>query len=146
MGVLLLLSSFLPNQGMQQVPRVPYSLFINQVDADSVKRAFITQDQIRYELATPVEGQPSVLATTPIFDMELPHRLEQHGVEFAAAPPKRPSFITTALSWIVPPLIFIVVLQFFARRSGNLRSIPQTGRCSNDRPYHLALRQLYPRA
>jgi cell division protease FtsH len=116
-GVLLLLSSFLPNQGMQQVPRVPYSLFINQVDADSVKRAFITQDQIRYELATPVEGQPSVLATTPIFDMELPHRLEQHGVEFAAAPPKRPSFITTALSWIVPPLIFIVVLQFFARRA-----------------------------
>ena len=25
-GVLLLLSSFLPNQGMQQVPRVPLSL------------------------------------------------------------------------------------------------------------------------
>jgi len=116
-GVLLLLSSFLPNQGMQQVPRVPYSLFINQVDDGAVKRAFITQDQIRYELANPVEGQPSVLATTPIFDMELPNRLEQHGVEFAAAPPKRPSFITTALSWIVPPLIFILVLQFFARRA-----------------------------
>ena len=116
-GVLLLLSSFLPNQGMQQVPRVPYSLFINQVDDGAVKRAFITQDQIRYELANPVEGEPSVLATTPIFDMELPNRLEQHGVEFAAAPPKRPSFITTALSWIVPPLIFILVLQFFARRA-----------------------------
>jgi len=116
-GVLLLLSSFLPNQGMQQVPRVPYSLFINQVDDGAVKRAFITQDQIRYELANPVEGQPSVLATTPIFDMELPNRLEQHGVEFAAAPPKRPSFITTALSWVVPPLIFILVLQFFARRA-----------------------------
>ena len=27
-GVLLLLSSFIPSQGMQQVPRVPYSLFI----------------------------------------------------------------------------------------------------------------------
>ena len=26
-GVLLLLSSFIPSQGMQQVPRVPYSLF-----------------------------------------------------------------------------------------------------------------------
>ena len=117
-GVLLLLSNFLPNQGMQQVPRVPYSLFINQVDDGAVKRAYITQDQIRYELNNAAEGAPSVLATTPIFDMELPQRLEAKGVEFAAAPPKRPSFITTALSWVVPPLIFILVLQFFARRSG----------------------------
>jgi cell division protease FtsH len=30
--------------------------------------------------------------------MDLPQRLEQHGVEFAAAPPQKPSFITTALS------------------------------------------------
>ena len=117
LGVLLLVSSFLPNQANQQVPRVPYSLFINQVDDGAVKRGFITQDQIRYELNNAEEGAPSVLATTPIFDMELPQRLEQHGVEFAAAPPKRPSFITTALSWVVPPLIFILVLQFFARRS-----------------------------
>ena len=117
LGLLLLLSSFLPNQGLQQVPRVPYSLFINQVDDGAVKRAFITQDQIRYELANPVEGEPAVLATTPIFDMELPQRLEQHGVEFAASPPKKPSIISTILSWVVPPLIFIVVLQFFARRA-----------------------------
>ena len=116
-GVLLLVSNFLPNPATQ-VPRVPYSLFIDQVNSDNVKRAYITQDQIRYELGTVEEGAPSVLATTPIFDMDLPQRLEQHGVEFAAAPPKRPSFITTALSWVVPPLIFILVLQFFARRSG----------------------------
>ena len=80
-GVLLLLSSFIPSQGMQQVPRVPYSLFINQVDDGEVKRAFITQEQIRYELTNPEEGQPALLATTPIFDMELPQRLEEHGVE-----------------------------------------------------------------
>ena len=115
-GVLLLFSNFLPNPA-NQVPRVPYSLFIDQVNDGNVKRAFITQDQIRYELSNAPEGSPSVLATTPIFDMELPQRLEQKGVEFAAAPPKRPSFFTTLLSWVVPPLIFIVVLQFFARRS-----------------------------
>ena len=90
-GVLLLLSSFLPNQGMQQVPRVPYSLFIDQVNDGAVKRAFITQDQIRYELSAPEEGAPAVLATTPIFDMDLPQRLESKGVEFAAAPPKKPN-------------------------------------------------------
>ena len=116
-GVLLLFSSFLPTKGMQQVPRVPYSLFIDQVNDGAVKRAFITQDQIRYELSDPEEGTPPVLATTPIFDMDLPQRLETKGVEFAAAPPKKPNIFTTILSWVVPPLIFILVLQFFARRS-----------------------------
>ncbi len=87
-GALLLFSSFFPNTNTQ-VPRVPYSLFINQVDDGEVKRAYITQDQIRYELSTAEEGAPSVLATTPIFDMELPQRLEKKGVEFAAAPPLR---------------------------------------------------------
>ncbi|KGG16308.1 MULTISPECIES: ATP-dependent zinc metalloprotease FtsH [unclassified Prochlorococcus] len=115
-GALLLFSSFFPNQNMQ-VPRVPYSLFINQVNDGEVKRAYITQDQIRYELSTPTEGAPSVLATTPIFDMDLPQRLEAKGVEFAAAPPKKPNIFSTILSWVVPPLIFILVLQFFARRS-----------------------------
>ncbi|BEV35708.1 ATP-dependent zinc metalloprotease FtsH [Synechococcus sp. M16CYN] len=116
-GVLLLFSSFIPNNGMQQVPRVPYSLFIDQVNDGAVRRAFITQDQIRYELSNPEEGTPPVLATTPIFDMDLPQRLEMKGVEFAAAPPKKPNIFTTILSWVVPPLIFILVLQFFARRS-----------------------------
>ncbi len=59
-GVLLLASSFLPSNGMQQVPRVPYSLFIDQVNDGAVKRAFITQDQIRYELSEPEEGTPPV--------------------------------------------------------------------------------------
>ncbi len=115
-GAFLLFSSFLPNPAMQ-VPRVPYSLFINQVNDGEVKRAYITQEQIRYELSSPEEGAPSVLATTPIFDMDLPQRLEGKGVEFAAAPPKKPNIFTTVLSWVVPPLIFILVLQFFARRS-----------------------------
>jgi cell division protease FtsH len=116
-GVLLLVSSFLPIQANQQVPRVPYSLFIDQVNANNVKRAYITSDQIRYELAqAPAEDAPTVLATTPIFDMDLPQRLEDHGVEFAAAPPRKPSLITTILSWVVPPLIFILVL--LARPTG----------------------------
>jgi len=115
-GALLLFSSLFPNQNMQ-IPRVPYSLFIDQVNDGEVKRAYITQEQIRYELNGAEEGSPSVLATTPIFDMDLPQRLESKGVEFAAAPPKKPNIFSTILSWVVPPLIFILVLQFFARRS-----------------------------
>ena len=79
-GVLLLLSSFVPNNAMQQVPKVPYSLFLDQVNDGAVKRAYITQEQIRYELSNPEEGTPPVLATTPIF-MDLPQRLETKGVE-----------------------------------------------------------------
>ena len=115
-GALLLFSSLFPNQNMQ-IPRVPYSLFIDQVNDGEVKRAYITQEQIRYELNGAEEGAPSVLATTPIFDMDLPQRLENKGVEFAAAPPKKPNIFSTILSGVVPPLIFILVLQFFARRS-----------------------------
>ena len=74
-GALLLFSSLFPNQNMQ-IPRVPYSLFIDQVNDGEVKRAYITQEQIRYELNGAEEGAPSVLATTPIFDMDLPQRLE----------------------------------------------------------------------
>ena len=79
-GVLLLFSNFLPNPAAQ-VPRVPYSLFIDQVNSSNVKRAYITSDQIRYELKEPEEeGAPTVLSTTPIFDMDLPQRLESHGI------------------------------------------------------------------
>ena len=116
-GVLLLFRSFFHSNVIQQFGRVPYSLFIDQVNDGAVKRAYITQDQIRYELSDPEENAPPVLATTPIFDMDLPQRLESKGVEFAAAPPKKPNIFTTILSWVVPPLIFILVLQFFARRS-----------------------------
>ena len=54
-GALLLFSSLFPNQNMQ-IPRVPYSLFIDQVNDGEVKRAYITQEQIRYELNGAEEG------------------------------------------------------------------------------------------
>ena len=53
--------------------------------------------------------------------MDLPQRLESKGVEFAAAPPKKPNFFSTILSWVVPPLIFILVLQFFEKKYGGRR-------------------------
>ena len=41
---------------MQQVQGCAYSLFIDQVNDGAVKRAFITQEQIRYELSEVEEG------------------------------------------------------------------------------------------
>ncbi|MGL5083430.1 MAG: ATP-dependent zinc metalloprotease FtsH4 [Microcoleaceae cyanobacterium] len=107
-GLIFLVNSFLPNLFGPQIPRVPYSLFINQVQDGKVEQAYIGQDQIRYKLKADAEEQPGqILSTTPIFDLELPKRLEDKGVQFAAVPPPANNWFTTLLSWVVPPLIFV---------------------------------------
>ena len=66
-----------------QIPRVPYSLFIDQVNDGEVKSLHNARtNQIRIKRGG---GRSSFsFATTPIFDMDLPQRLESKGVEFAA--------------------------------------------------------------
>ncbi|MEL7034631.1 MAG: ATP-dependent zinc metalloprotease FtsH4 [Cyanobacteria bacterium J06592_8] len=107
-GIVLLVNTFLPGLFGENIPRVPYSLFIEQVQDGQVNQAYIGQDQIRYQLKPEGdEEKAQILSTTPIFDLELPKRLEDKGVQFAAAPPPRNSWFTTLLSWVVPPLIFV---------------------------------------
>jgi cell division protease FtsH len=112
----LVLNLLLPGLFGPQIPQVPYSLFIHQVDEGEVARAFVGQNQIRYQLRPEQGGQ--VLATTPIFDLSLPQRLEDHGVEFAAVPPPRNGWFGSLLSWVIPPLIFVAIWQFFLGRGG----------------------------
>ncbi|ERT06324.1 ATP-dependent metallopeptidase HflB family protein [Lyngbya aestuarii BL J] len=107
-GLVLLANTFLPGLFGENIPRVPYSLFIDQVEDGKVTQAYIDQDKIRYQLqpeGDQEEGQ--VLSTTPIFDLELPKRLEEKGIQFAAAPPPTNNWFTTLLSWVIPPLIFV---------------------------------------
>ncbi|NEO28969.1 MAG: ATP-dependent zinc metalloprotease FtsH [Symploca sp. SIO3C6] len=117
-GLFFLANLLLPSFFGPQIPRVPYSMFIDQVQDGKVNRAQVGQDEIRYQLKGE-EGQPSqVLSTTPIFDLELPQRLEKNGVEFAAVPPPKGNWFSTLLGWVIPPLIFVGILQFFAGRFG----------------------------
>ena len=107
-GLVLLANIFLPGLFGENIPRVPYSLFIEQVEDGQVTQAYIDQDQIRYQLKPEGdEEKGQVLSTTPIFDLELPKRLENKGVQFAAAPPPQNSWFTTLLGWVIPPLIFV---------------------------------------
>ncbi|HAA31411.1 MAG TPA: cell division protein FtsH, partial [Cyanobacteria bacterium UBA8553] len=117
-GVFLLANLVLPSFFGPQIPKVPYSIFINQVEDGDVARASVGQNEIRYQLKGENNQPGQLLSTTPIFDLELPQRLEAKGVEFAAAPPPKNNWITTILSWVVPPLIFVGILQFFAGRFG----------------------------
>ncbi|WP_138503460.1 ATP-dependent zinc metalloprotease FtsH [Nostoc sp. PA-18-2419] len=127
-GLFLLLNIFLPGLFGSNPTGVPYSLFIHQVQEGEVNRVSVGQSQIIYQLKTE-SGQPGqVFATTPIFDLELPKLLEQKGVEFAAAPPPKNTWFTTLLSWVVPPLIFIAVWQFFISRGGGSQGVLSIGK------------------
>ncbi|MGE5657544.1 MAG: ATP-dependent zinc metalloprotease FtsH4 [Actinomycetota bacterium] len=117
-GVFLLANIFLPSLLGPQIPQVPYSLFIHQVEEQEVSRVSLGQNQIRYQLKGEPEKAGQVLATTPIFDLELPKLLEAKGVEFAATPPAKNGWFTSLLGWIVPPLIFVAIWQFFISRGG----------------------------
>ncbi|HEY9673140.1 MAG TPA: ATP-dependent zinc metalloprotease FtsH4 [Waterburya sp.] len=117
-GLFLVANLVLPYFIGPQIPQVPYSIFIDQVQDGNVARAYVGQDRIRYQLKGENNQQGQVLSTTPIFDLELPKRLEDKGVEFAAAPPAKGNWFTTLLGWVVPPLIFVGILQFFAGRFG----------------------------
>ncbi|HEY9832818.1 MAG TPA: ATP-dependent zinc metalloprotease FtsH4 [Stenomitos sp.] len=117
-GLFLVANLLLPVFLGPQTQRVPYSIFIDQVQDGKVAQAYVGQDQIRYQLKGEGDQPGQVLSTTPIFDLDLPKRLEDKGVQFAAAPPAKGNWFTTLLGWVIPPLIFVGILQFFAGRFG----------------------------
>ncbi|MDJ0706542.1 MAG: ATP-dependent zinc metalloprotease FtsH4 [Leptolyngbyaceae cyanobacterium MO_188.B28] len=117
-GLLLLFNLTLPFFVGPQIPRVPYSFFIEQVQDEDVARVSVGQDRIQYQLKDETNQPGQVLETTPIFDLELPKLLESKGVEFAATPPPSNRWFTTLLSWVIPPVIFVALFQFFSGRMG----------------------------
>jgi cell division protease FtsH len=118
-GLFLLLNLVVPSLFPSGPAGVPYSLFIHQVQEGEVNRVSVGQNEIRYQIKTE-NGEPgAVFVTTPIFDLELPKLLEAKGIEFAAAPPPKNTWFSTLVGWVVPPLIFIAIWQFFVSRGGS---------------------------
>ncbi len=116
---LLIINIFLPNLFAPPMARVPYSLFVHEIEEGNVARVYIGQDQISYQLKGVTPDIPGdVISTTPIFDLNLPERLEKSGVEFAAAPVQKSGWFGTLLSWVIPPLIFVGIFQLFSRNGG----------------------------
>lgn len=117
-GLFLAANLLLPLILSPQIPGVPYSLFIHQVQEGEVSRVQVGQNQIQFQLKTGDDQVGQVFSTTPIFDLGLPKLLEEKGVEFAAAPPPKNGWLTSLLGWVIPPLIFVGIWQFFMRRGG----------------------------
>ncbi|MGL5080188.1 MAG: ATP-dependent zinc metalloprotease FtsH [Microcoleaceae cyanobacterium] len=112
-GVLLVAYIVLPRRSP---PRLPYSIFIKQVEEGQVAGVQLGDNEIRYRLKGKKEGELGpVLATTPVFDPELPKRLEKNGIVFQAAPPPNNTW-NVLLNWIIPPLILVAAFQFFMKR------------------------------
>lgn len=115
-GLFLLTNLFFPQLYGNSIPQEPYSMFINQVEDGNVARASVSQNEIIYELKDANAEQPKIFRTNPVLDLELPKRLEDNGVEFTAALPKS-NWLGSILGWIVPPLIFVAIWQFFISRN-----------------------------
>ena len=113
----LAVNLFFPQLFANPVPQVPYSMFIDQVEDGNVARASVGQNEIVFEVKDKGENEPNVLRTNPVLDLDLPKRLEENGVEFAAAPPPKNNWLGSILGWVIPPLIFIAVWQFFIGRT-----------------------------
>jgi cell division protease FtsH len=117
-GLFLLLNLVLPSLFPSGPAGVPYSLFIHEVQEGEVDRVSVGQNQIRYQLKGENGELGAVFVTTPIFDLELPKLLEAKGVEFAATPPPKNTWFSTVIGWVIPPLIFVAIWQFFMSRGG----------------------------
>ncbi len=127
-GLFLLANLFLPGFLGPRPVGAPYSLFIHQVQEGEVSQVSVGQNRILYQLKGQDNQPGQVLETTPIFDLELPKLLEAQGVEFAAAPPPKNGWFTSLLGWVVPPLIFVAIWQFFAGRGGGQQGVLSIGK------------------
>ena len=121
-AILLLLNFIIPSFG-SQLPQVPYSDFIKQVESGKVEQAVVGNDRIEYALksdATADKAAPDqVFVTTPVaIDLDLPKILREHNVKFAAPAPDNNAWIGTLLSWVVPPLIFFGIWGWLMNRGG----------------------------
>ena len=124
----LLLNLFFPTLLGPSTPREPYSMFIHRVQEHEVLQVSVGQNEIRYQVKAETNEPGQVYATTPIFDLQLPQLLEDSGVEFAAVPPPQNRWVTSLLSWVVPPLIFVGIWRFFLTRGGGAQGALSIGK------------------
>ncbi|MFW6264020.1 MAG: ATP-dependent zinc metalloprotease FtsH [Cyanobacteriota bacterium] len=126
--LIFLISLFVLNFGIlpalePKPPQVPYSKFIEQVEAGKVERAIITPERIQYVLKSESgsgEASSEIFVTTPIMDLDLPKILREYDVEFSAPPPSKWEWLGNFLSWVLPPLIFFGIWSWlFSRAQAN---------------------------
>lgn len=133
-GILFALVAFVllnlfSQPGRQQTEQVPYSQFLEQVEAGKVSQAVIAPDQIRYQLKEPTTGQTPTettedgeamvmeFRTVPVQnDQQLAEILRENDVQFSAIPPQDGGGFGSIFFWLIVPILLYVALTFFIRR------------------------------
>jgi cell division protease FtsH len=105
---------------------IPYSEFIQAVEANNVIEIAVGQDRISGKL----RGQNSegeVLFTTVRVDNDLSKKLAEHNVKFSGQVEN--TFLKAIISWVVPIGLFFVIWYFLMRRmQGNQAGIMSFGK------------------
>ncbi|MEO0948755.1 MAG: ATP-dependent zinc metalloprotease FtsH [Cyanobacteria bacterium J06641_5] len=105
----------------QPQPEIPYSEFIEQVEAGQVEQALVGQERIEYTLKPGLDEEnqpPQTFVTIPVAtDLDLPKILRAHEVEFSAPPPSSAGWLGPLLAWILPPLAFFMLWAWMADRA-----------------------------
>ncbi|NEQ40275.1 MAG: ATP-dependent zinc metalloprotease FtsH [Okeania sp. SIO3I5] len=118
LAVVLLAAYFLiPRRFMtrRKLPRIPYSVFLQQVESGQVTEVRIDNQQIIYLIKEENKPESSIASTTRINDPQLLQRLVDNKVLFGVSPRKNPWF-AILLNWVIPPIILVLALQFLMNR------------------------------
>ncbi|WP_449353877.1 ATP-dependent zinc metalloprotease FtsH [Aliigemmobacter aestuarii] len=107
---LLVVQSWLSQASVTQ--RIPYSTFLEHLEAGRIASVTVRPEQIDGRYADPIDGNTHFI--TNIVPPDLTDRLERSGVEFDGT--VQNTFLATLLSWIVPVLLIFALWSFFLRR------------------------------
>jgi len=120
----LLLQSMIFDQFRPKV--IPYSEFIQAVEADKVLEIAVGQDRISGKLRGE-GGEDEVLFTTVRVDSDLSKKLTEHNVKFSGQVEN--TFLKTLFSWVVPIFLFFGIWYLLMRRmQGNQAGIMSFGK------------------
>ena len=101
-----------------RMTEVPYSKFLEQLEAGEIESVTLGGDRILYTCCQAVEDKPGqVYNVVPVEDADLVERLLDAGITFEAEAPSS-GLLTGALGWIIPFLPLAAIWYFAYRRMG----------------------------
>ncbi|MBA4323669.1 MAG: cell division protein FtsH, partial [Rhodobacter sp.] len=106
---LLLVQSWLSQAQVTQ--RIPYSTFLEHLEAGRIATVTVRAEQIDGSYVNPIDGHTHFI--TNIVPPDLTARLEQSNAEFDGT--VQNTFLATLLSWVVPVLLIFALWSFFIR-------------------------------
>jgi cell division protease FtsH len=119
---------FFPLFNSPSKTEVPYSQFRNQIRQGKVGKVLVKENSVEYFLNTDLDKAKqsksgksirpdNAYVTIPLpEDRTLPTLLEENNVEFAVQPNGGENWIFTALSWAITPILFFLIIAWFAGR------------------------------